>query len=134
MKMFLLFLQDGFLRLFIDNIEPDNWQETATSWLLTAVLIAVLIAGLVFAYKALRKSMADIAKRKIWTRGQTWLLIFAGIFPIFFVLLAIWYMTRDFLNYVQFGGLVRGTLFAWILYLVFMVIGHLVSPWRRELI
>lgn len=131
--MFLLFLQDGFLRLFIDNIEPDNWQETATSWLLTAVVIAVLIAGLVFAYKAVRKSMADIARRKIWTRRQTWLLIFIGIFPIFFVLLAIWYLTRDFLNYVQFGGLVRGTLFAWLLYLFCMVIGHLVSPWRREL-
>jgi len=132
--MFLLFLQDDFLRFFIENIEPDNWQETATSWLITAVVVAVLAAGLVFAYKALRKSMADIAKRKIWTRGQTWLLILIGIFPIFFVLLAVWYMTRDFLNYVQFGGLVKGTLFAWFLYLILMVIGHLVSPWRRELI
>src|SRR2546429_8925679 len=115
--MFLFLLQDNFLRLFIDNIEPDNWQETAMSWLLTVVVIAVLIAGLVFAYKALRKSMADIAKRKIWTRRRTWLLIFVGIFPIFFLLLAIWYLTRDFLNFVQFGGLVRGTLFAWLLYL-----------------
>lgn len=132
--MFLLFLQDGFLRFFIENIEPDDWQETATSWLITAVVVAVLVAGLVFAYKALRKSMADIARKKIWTRGQTWLLILIGIFPIFFVLLAVWYMTRDFLNYVQFGGLVKGTLFAWFLYLIFMVIGHLVSPWRRELI
>lgn len=132
--MFLLFLQDDFLRFFIENIEPDNWQETATSWLITAVVVAVLAAGLMFAVKALRKSMADIAKRKIWTRGQTWLLILIGIFPIFFVLLAVWYMTRDFLNYVQFGGLVKGTLFAWFLYLIFMVVGHLVSPWRRELI
>ena len=134
MKMFLLFLQDDFLRFFIENIEPDDWQETATSWLITAVVVAVLVAGLMFAYKALRKSMADIAKRKIWTRGQTWLLILIGLFPIFFVLLVAWYMTRDFLNYVQFGGLVKGTLFAWFLYLIFMVIGHLVSPWRRELI
>lgn len=132
--MFFLLLQDGFLRFFIENIEPDDWQETATSWLITAVVVAVLAAGLVFAYKALRKSMADIARKKIWTRGQTWLLILIGIFPIFLVLLAIWYMTRDFLNYVQFGGLVKGTLFAWFLYLIFMVLGHLVSPWRRELI
>ena len=132
--MFFLFFQDGFLRFFIENIEPDNWQETATSWLLTAVVIAVLGAGLMFAVKAARKSMADIAKRKIWTRGQTWLLILTGIFPIFFALLAVWYMKRDFLNYVQFGGLVKGTLFAWFLYLIFMVAGHMVSPWRRELI
>jgi E3 ubiquitin-protein ligase DOA10 len=132
--MFLLFLQNDFLRLFINDIEPDNWQETATNWVLTAIVVAVLIAGLVFGYKALSKSMADIAKRKVWTRRQTWLLIFTGAFPIFFALLAIWYLTRDFLNYVQFGGLVRGTLFAWGLYLVFMVVGHLVSPWRRELV
>ena len=132
--MFLLFLQDGFLRFFIENIEPDNWQETATSWLITAVVVAVLAAGLMFAIKALRKSMAEIAKRKIWTRGQTWLLILIGIFPIFFVLLAVWYMTRDFLNFIQFGGLVKGTLFAWFLYLIFMIVGHLISPWRRELI
>lgn len=132
--MFLLLLQDNILRLFIEDMEPDNWQETATNWLLTAIVVAVLIAGLLFAYKALRKSMADIAKRKIWTRRETWLLIFMGVFPIFFALLAIWYLSRDFLNYVQFGGLVRGTLFAWLLYLVFMVVGHLVSPWRRELL
>lgn len=132
--MFFLFLQDGFLRFFIENIEPDNWQETATSWLITAVVVAVLAAGLMFAIKALRKSMAEIAKRKIWTRGQTWLLILIGIFPIFFVLLTIWYMSRDFLNFIQFGGLVKGTLFAWFLYLIFMVVGHLISPWRRELI
>lgn len=132
--MFPLLLQDNLLRLFIEDVEPDNWQATATSWLLTAVVVAVLIAGLVFAFKAVRKSTAEIAKRRIWTRRQTWLLIFTGVFPIFFALLVIWYLTRDFLNYVQFGGLVRGTLFAWLLYLVFMVVGHLVSPWRRELL
>lgn len=132
--MFLLFLQSDFLRLFIENNESDTWQDTATSWLITAVVVAVLSAGLVFGYKALRKSMADIAKRKIWTRGQTWLLILIGIFPIFFILLAVWYFTRDFLNFVQIGGLLKGTVFAWILYLIFMVVGHLVSPWRRELI
>jgi hypothetical protein len=93
-----------------------------------------LAAGLVFAYKAFRKSMADIARKKIWTRGQTWLLILIGGFPIFLALLTVWYLTRDFLNYVQVGGLVKGTVFAWVLYLMFMVVGHLVSPWRRELI
>lgn len=132
--MFLLFLENDFLRLFIDNIDTDNWQDTAQSWVITAAVVAVLSAGLVFGYKALRKSMADIAKRKVWTRGQTWLLIFLGIFPIFIVLSGIWYMTRDFLNFVDVGGLLKGTLFAWILYLIFMIVGHLVSPWRRELI
>ncbi len=132
--MFLLFLQSDFLRWFIEDIDPDNWEDMAMSWLITAIVVAVLGAGIVFAVKAVRKSMADIAKNKIWTRGQTWLLIFVGIFPIFFALLAVWWLTRDFVNYVQVGGLLKGTFFAWLLYLMFMVVGHLVSPWRRELI
>lgn len=132
--MLLLLLENDFLRFFIDNIEPDDWQDTAQSWLITAVVVAVLGAGLVFAYKALRKSMADIARKKIWTRGQTWLLILIGIFPIFIAMFAVWYLTRDFLNFIQVGGLFKGVVFAWILYLIFMVVGHLVSPWRRELI
>jgi len=132
--MFLLFLENDFLRFFIDDVGPDNWPETAQSWVITTAVVAVLGAGLVFGYKALRKKTSDIARKKIWTRGQTWLLIAVGIFPIFIVLLAIWYMTADFLDYIRVGGLLSGTFFAWILYLVFMIVGHLVSPWRRELI
>lgn len=132
--MFAFFLENEFLRLFIDNVEPDDWADTAFSWVMVAIVVAVLGAGIVFAFKAARKSMADIAKKKIWTRGRTWLLIFIGIFPIFLVLLLIWYISRDYYNFIQIGGLLKGTLFAWLIYLLLMVIGHLVSPWRRELV
>ncbi|HRI05261.1 MAG TPA: hypothetical protein PLL77_16105, partial [Pyrinomonadaceae bacterium] len=110
------------------------WADTAFNWVIIAVVVAVLGAGLVFAFKGFRKSMADIAKKKIWTRRQSWLMVFVGIFPIFFTLLIIWYLSRDYFNFIQIGGLVKGTLFAWLIYLVLMVVGHLVSPWRRELI
>jgi hypothetical protein len=132
--MLAFFLENEFLRLFIDNIEPDDWADTALSWLTVAIVVAILGAGFIFALKAIRKSMADIAKKKIWTRGQTWLLILIGIFPIFLVLLSVWYMSRDYFNFIQIGGLVKGTLFAWLIYLFLMVIGHLASPWRRELV
>ena len=132
--MFLLFLESDVLRFFIEDNSPDNWEDTALSWLVTAIVAAVLGAGVIFAVKALRKSMADIARKKIWTRGQTWLLILVGIFPIFIALLLVWWLTHDFFDYVQIGGLLKGTIFAWFLYLIFMVVGHLVSPWRRELI
>jgi H+/Cl- antiporter ClcA len=128
------FMESDFLRFFIDNIEPDDWADTAMSWLTVAIVVAVLGAGLIFAFKAGRKSMAHIAKNKIWTRGQTWLLILIGIFPIFLTLLVVWYMSRDYFNFIQIGGLLKGTLFAWLIYLFLMVTGHLVSPWRRELI
>jgi H+/Cl- antiporter ClcA len=128
------FMESDFLRFFIENIEPDDWADIAMDWLIAAIVIAVLGAGLIFAFKGARKSTADIAKNKIWTRRQTWLLIVVGIFPIFIALLCTWYLTRDYHNYIQFGGLLKGTLFAWLVYLFLMVTGHLVSPWRRELI
>jgi H+/Cl- antiporter ClcA len=126
-------LQD-ILRFFIDNIEPDDWETTAMNWLIVAIVVAVLCAGLTFGYKAARKATAAHSDQKIWSRRQTWLSFFIGLFPVFFTLLIIWYMQRDFFNYIQVGGLLKGTLFAWILYLFVMVVGHLVSPWRRELI
>jgi H+/Cl- antiporter ClcA len=132
--MFLMFLESSFLRLFADNVDPDNWDDTAMSWVITAIVVAILGAGIIFAVKAARKSMADIARKKIWTRGQTWLLIFIGIFPIFIAMWIIWYMQHDFLAVIQIGGLIKGTFFAWLLYVFVMVIGHLVGPWRRELI
>ena len=132
--MLLLLFENGFLRMFIDNIEPDDWADTSQNWVITAVVVAILGAGLVFAFKAFRKSMAEIAKKKIWTRRQSWLMIFVGIFPIFLSLLIIWYMKLDFYNFIGMGGLLNATLFAWLLYVLLMVIGHLVSPWRRELI
>ncbi len=126
-------LQD-ILRFFIDNIEPEDWETTAMNWLITAIVVAVLCAGLTFGYKAVRKATAARIEQKIWSRGQTWLSFFIGLFPVFFALLIVWYLTRDFLNYIQIGGLVKGTFFAWLLYLFVMIFGHLVSPWRRELI
>jgi hypothetical protein len=131
--MLLISIQSDFLRFFIQNVEPDNWKETATSWVITTLVVAVLMAGLTFAYKALRKATAPHHDQKIWSRGKTWLSFFIGLFPVFLVLWGIWYLTRDYFNFIQFGGLVKGTLFAWILYLFFMIFGHIVSPWRREL-
>ncbi len=124
----------NLLEWFMDDSSPANWEEVASRWVITAIVIAVLGAGVIFAFKAFRKSMAEIAKKKIWTRGQTWLLILVGIFPIFLTLLAIWYFDDDFSNYAKIGGLLKGTLLAWFLYVLLMAVGHLVSPWRRELI
>lgn len=132
--MLLFFLESNFLEWFMDNTDPTNWEDTAQSWLITAIVVAALGAGLVFGYKALRKSMEGIAAKKAWTRGQTWLLIVTGIFPIFAALWLVWYLNLDFFEYVRIGGLFKGVVCAWFLYLLFMVVGHLVSPWRRELI
>lgn len=132
--MFLLLLQKDLLRFFINDVSSKTWQDTATNWLITAIVVAALGAGLTFGYKAFRKSTAGLSREKVWRRGETWRLIIIGIFPIFLILLGIWWLTRDFFNFVQAGGLFKGVVFAWLLYLIFMFVGHLVSPWRREII
>ena len=136
--MLLTILQSGFwrsfTRFFIEDIDTELWEETATSWVVTALVVAVLLAGLSFGFKALRKASASHHDKKIWSRGQTWLSFFIGLFPVFIVLFFLWYLDRDFTNYIKIGGLVKGTFFAWIIYLFMMIFGHLVSPWRRELI
>lgn len=136
--MLLIFLQSdfwrNFIRFFIEDIDTDLWEETATTWVVTAIVVAVLIAGFSFAYKAFVKASASNPSKKIWSRGKTWLSFFIGLFPVFVVLVIMWNMNGDFTNYIKIGGLLKGTLFAWVVYIFLMAAGHLVSPWRRELI
>jgi H+/Cl- antiporter ClcA len=127
---------EGLLNLLFNEVvsKADDDSQTALNWLITAIVVAIVVAGLSFGYKAFRKSMAAHLDQKIWSRGQTWLSFFIGLFPVFFGLLAIWYLTRDFFNFVDVGPLFKGVVVAWILYLAIMILGHLVSPWRRELL
>lgn len=127
-------MESSFLRFFTSNREIDDWQDTALSWVLTALVIAVFGAGLMLAYKALRKYLAASIKEKTWSRGETLILMLVGLLPVFFAVLVFWYATRDYFNIIGVGGLVKGTVFAWLLYLLFMFLGHVFSPWRREIL
>lgn len=132
--MLMMLMQSDFLRWFVESVETKVEEETAWNWIATATVVAVVLAGLSFGYKALRKATAPNPDKKIWTRGETWLSFFIGLFPVFIVLAVIWYAILDYYEFVKFAGLLKGALFAWILYLLMMIFGHLVSPWRRELI
>lgn len=128
----ILFAND-FLRWFTEN-RIKGWEETAQSWLITAAVIAVLCAGLMLVYKLLRKKAARNIIEQTWSPGKTILLILVGLFPVFLCLLVAWYTSSNFYNVMSVAGLFKGVLFAWFVYLLFMIIGHVVSPWRRELI
>jgi hypothetical protein len=134
LMLLLTILESDFLKFFTTNREIDDWQDTASSWVLTALVISVLCAGLMLAYKWLRKYLAGSIKEKTWSRGETVLLMVIGLLPVFIVVLIFWYATRDYFNIIGVGGLIKGIVFSWLLYLLFMFIGHLVSPWRREIL
>ena len=133
--MLALILQSSsFLRLFVDSCDEEGCEDTALNWVIAALVIAVICALVMLAFKWLRKYMAINLIQKAWSRGQTVMLILVGLIPVVIVLLFVWYTTRNFFNYVGVGGLLKGIVMAWLLYVLFMFTGHLVSSWRREIV
>ncbi len=122
--------QSSFLEWFL---REGGDEDTAASWIVTAIIVAVVCAGLMMGYKALRKTMAKTVGEKGWSRRQTLLLIVSGLVPVVALASTIWSATRDFFNFIGLPGLFNGILLAWLLYIVLMVLGHALSPWRREL-
>ncbi|HXQ73520.1 MAG TPA: hypothetical protein VN844_23675 [Pyrinomonadaceae bacterium] len=130
----LLIQASSFLELFIDSCEDEGCEDTALNWVLAAVVVAIVGALLMLGIKWLKKYAAINLIQKAWSRGQTVVLIMVGFVPVLLALLAIWYTTRNFFNYVGMGGLLKGVVFAWLLYVIMMFTGHLLSPWRREIL
>lgn len=130
----LLIQSSGFLQLFIDSCEDEGCEETALNWVLATVVVAIACTLVMLGIKWFKKYVAINLKQKAWSRLQTVVLIIVGLLPVLIVLLTIWYTTRNFFNYVGMGGLLKGVVFAWLLYVVMMFTGHLLSPWRREIL
>ena len=130
----LLIQSSSFLQLFIDTCEDEGCEDTALNWILAAVVVALVCALLMLGVKWFKKYSAMTLVQKAWSRGQTIVLIIVGFLPVLIVLLIIWYTTRNFFNYVGVGGLLKGVVFAWLLYGLMMFTGHLLSPWRREIL
>lgn len=130
----LLLQSSSFLRMFVDSCDEEGCEDTALNWVIATIVIAIICALLMLAFKWLRKYTAINIVQKAWSRGQTVVLILVGLIPVVIVLLVVWYTTRNFFNYVGVGGLLKGIVMSWLLYVLFMFTGHLVSPWRREII
>jgi hypothetical protein len=132
----LLIQSSSFLQLFIDSCEDegDGCDETALNWVTATIVVSIVAALLMLAVKGLKKYAAINLIQKAWSRGQTVVLIIVGLLPVLIALIFIWYTTRNFFNYVGVGGLFKGVVFAWLLYALMMFAGHLLSPWRREIL
>jgi hypothetical protein len=130
----LLLQSSSFLRLFVDSCDEDGCEDTALNWLIATVVVALLCALLMLAYKWLKKYTAINIVQKAWSRGQTTVMIIVGLVPSLLILLTVWYTTRNFFNYVGVGGLLKGIVVSWAFYALFMVTGHLLGPWRREIL
>ena len=130
----LLIQSSRFLQMFVDSCDEEGCEDTAFNWVIAALVVAIVGALLMLAFKWFRKYTAINIVQKAWSRGQTMVLIIVGLIPVVIVLLILWYSTRNFFNYVGVGGLLKGIVLSWVLYVLFVFTGHLVSPWRREII
>ena len=135
MFMLGLLLQSfDFLQMLLDSCEDDGCEDTALNWLIAAIVVAIVSSLFMLGIKWLKKYTAINLVQKAWSRGQTVVLIIVGLLPVLITLIVIWYTTRNFFNYVGVGGLLKGIVLSWVAYVFFVFTGHLLSPWRRELL
>lgn len=123
-----------FLQLFLDSCDDEGCEDTALNWVIAAIVVAILCALFMLGIKWWRKYTAGTIVDKAWSRGETMVLIVIGLVPVLLALVIIWYSTLNFFNYVGVGGLLKGIVAAWIFYMVFVLSGHQLSPWRREIL
>lgn len=133
--MLAILLQSfDFLQMFLDSCDDEGCEDTAFNWVIAILVVAILCSLLMLGIKWLKKYTAINLVQKAWSRGQTIVLVIVGLVPVLIVLAIIWYTTRNFFNYVGVGGLLKGIIFSWLLYVLFVFTGHLLSPWRREIL
>lgn len=124
---------EGLLEWFTGDTSIDGWQDTALSWLITALVIAVVCTGLMALIKFILKQKAPNPKRRIWPRSKAVIFILLGLLPVLLLAVVVWYMSRDFVNIMTVSGLFKGILFSWLLYLLLMLVSHAWGEWRNDL-
>jgi len=132
LDLFFVVMSSDFLRFFTENRDIDGWQDTAFSWVIEAVLISVVGAGIMLTLKWLRKRTAGVISEKAWSRNATIVFILIGLAPVLLLALVFYYASRDFETVVGVSGLAKGVVFAWFLYAMLMLAGHL-GAWRRDI-
>lgn len=134
MRLFILnTIGDSILELFIkpSAYEMEGAYDTALSWVITGFVIAMLATFGMQVIKWLLKAGVVLVKRH-WSRLKTITFMATGMLPVFATLLAIYYFTLDYTNVLGPFGLFNGVFFAWLVYIVLMVLSDLVFPWSRN--
>jgi hypothetical protein len=107
---------------------------TATAWVIAAMGIGMLAVLCPLSIKFLQKLLSNSEAGKIWKVSSTWLLITSGLLPAALFLYIAHYLGQDFRDCVSGQGFFLGLFVAWVSYLIAVVLFHLLSPWRREMI
>ncbi|MBS1807716.1 MAG: hypothetical protein JST84_05955 [Acidobacteria bacterium] len=123
---------DKWVEVFIEpnNLNVQGAHETAFSWAMTGIVIAVLITGSMAALKWFLKERAAL-KDKRWKLAKVTGFMAAGLLIAFIPLLAIYYLSMNFTLILGVQGFFKGVIFAWVIYLLAMLASDLIAPWSR---
>ena len=107
---------------------------TAMTWVVSAAGIGLIAMFWPLSIKFVQKLLSNTEAGKIWKVSSTWLLIVSGLFPAALFLYIVHYLGQDFHDCVSGQGFFFGLFVACLSYLILVVLFHLFSPWRREII
>lgn len=99
-------------------------RETAQEWAITGIVLAVLLTGVMLAIKWKLKERVGLS-HQTWQLPKVCGFALLGLFPAFLLLLLIFVFSVNYKMILGWGGLFKGVLFEWVLYLVAMFIGDM---------
>jgi MFS family permease len=119
-------------RSLVFNLDPDNSDAVAVSWLITVFVIAMILMGGMILYEWLLKRMDK--RREPWGRNKILLLMLAGAAFTSVGVGIVYAYSADFQTVVTLPGLFVGIFVSWMMSVFIFLVGHFIIPnFRRDL-
>jgi MFS family permease len=119
-------------RSLVFNLDPNNSDAVAVSWLTTIFVIAMILMVGMILYEWLLKRMDK--RREPWGRNKILLLMLAGAALTSIFVASVYAYSEDFQTVVTLPGLFVGVFISWVMSVVIFLVGHFIIPnFRRDL-
>lgn len=119
-------------RALVFNLEPNNSDAVAVSWLTTLFVIAMILMSGMILYEWLLKRMDP--RHYPWGRTKILLLMLAGVAFTSVGVAIVYAYSDDFKTVVTPPGLFVGVFISWVMSVIIFLAGHFIIPnFRRDL-
>ncbi len=132
--MFAVIIQSltRLARSLVFNLDPNNSDAVAVSWLTTIFVIAMVLMGGMLLYEWLLKRLDE--RRYPWGRTKILLLMLVGVAFTTVGVASVYLYSDDFQTVVTLPGLFVGVFISWVMSVIIFLIGHFFIPnFRRDL-
>ncbi|MFQ3639473.1 MAG: hypothetical protein SNJ62_05625 [Chloracidobacterium sp.] len=132
-QRFAFALPEELIQYFVTDTSDSEWQTVGDKWFLYLVAVGVLCALGMLGVKFLRKQSAPNPQARNWSLGETVGFICLGFIPLVLLCFIGWKFILRNAAVIGGYGLMVGMVFGILWYALFMLLVHVVSPWRRDL-